>query len=168
MTKYPFSLSDISRASGVNAQTLKGWIARGYHTGGGFTGGGGPGQHRGFSAQAAIEFAVVANIAEVSHQPRDIEGIFRLAQRFAQSGNQARLPGMPFHWKKGRTMLGVSADKLAVALRENGSDFYSTLRVELGTPNFVILDASKIFATVCERLGLDPIAEMNAVYGKTE
>ncbi|WP_283178478.1 hypothetical protein [Gemmobacter sp. 24YEA27] len=121
----------------------------------------------------------VANEIVNRLKPRDSKVAFDAAMRFAYIGNAAsgyvgdardyrdeRVPGMPFHYSRGRTILVMHEARTDVVLEsELESPFANSEAIA------VLIDVSAIFDRVCARLmrmtsdkGWHPNAVMDAAY----
>lgn len=162
-----FSLAETHAGVGVNIQTIKAWLNKGYPAGENIKGGGGRGLRRRFTIQTIMEMAVANAIAENTFGTRDMGGCFVAARRFAHTGENGRMPGIPFHHNLGETYILVAPDSTAVVLDDDELTF-AMARAEIGggQSSFIALDASSLFRHVVDRLPITQSAEqlMDSLY----
>jgi hypothetical protein len=138
-------------------------------------GGDGSGKHRRFSLHAVIHFAVGVELINLGLSP---VVAFRSAARFAYFGRYAednlprqnRPPAFPFHYSNGKTLLVIPAGKAdraeVIAIPGESLRLSDVPEVEGGTLAFVAVDVGKVFSRALHALGMDPEAELRAVYGE--
>lgn len=183
-----FPLGRTAEALDVSPETIKSWLHRGLMIGHdvedapapapAIDGGGGRGMRRSFSINAIMQMAV-ANEIITRLKVRDSKFAFDAALRFAHTGHgvagysgevldyrQMRLPGLPFHYSLGRTVL-IIGDSGAEVVPE--SELESPFNH--GEIIVVMVDVSVIFDRVCARLmqmtgdkGWHPNAILDAAY----
>lgn len=175
--KPTFTTGDLLKATGVTRNGFQTWMRRGEirFLDGNMQGGEGAGNHRRFSLAALMHFAVGVELARCG-QP--VSSSFQAAERFAYFGQYAednltrqnRPPAFPFHYSNGKTLLIVpagQADRTEVIAIPGGSLRLSDVpEVEGGTLAFAAVDVGKVFSRTLHALGMDPEAELRAVYGE--
>lgn len=176
-----FQLGEVAEAIAASPNTIKSWLHRSLvvsqeDSEPAVEGGRDAGTRRSFSIQAVMQMAVAKEIIDFGI--RDTERSFNAAAAFAHVGKGPsgwvgeepdlrglRLPGMPYHYSLGKTVLIVTDNGGKVELARN-------LDILLVcTPACMVVDVSEIFDQVCARLmnmtgnkGFHPSALMDAAY----
>lgn len=160
-----FSAADVAEAAEISPNSLQNWLKRGVIVGHrNIEGGGSPGRHRRFSWFNVMEIAIAGQLIETGLQPSDA---FQAGAMFAHTapgksgwvGGRAdktplRLPGAPFHYSHGDTMLAVRGDRTLVAAVSDFRDHMHML-AKMGRPKgLVIINVTQIFVQVVQNLGL--------------
>lgn len=162
MNQERFQLGQVAEIIDTSPQTIKTWVARGVIVSSvdgeaGIEGGREEGSRRSFSIHAVMQMSVAK--ALISFGFRDTERAFDAAARFAHVGHgpsgwvgepmdarKQRLPGMPYHYSLGHTLLLITEDTARVVLEGDIKTWID------GKPVGMITDLSVIFDQVCGRL----------------
>lgn len=159
-----FSTGQVATAAGVSAANLQTWIRRHLiigHKDHPIEMPGGPGYRRNFSFYNVMEIAIAKALIDLGV---DLVDAFRASVRFAHSGNEMRMPGVPFDGPVS-TLLCVSGDRSAIVEWSPGDDVLSDVRDQLGGPDgFVLLEVLPVFDRVAVALGYHPQAIIEAAY----
>lgn len=158
-----FNQGTAARLAGVTSSNIQNWIKRESIIGqdAGFEGAGKRGKPREFSFRAVMQIAVGKAFQDAGMK-KDADGALHCAGKFAHTGTlqsgdlPVRLPGLPCHYRHGRTLLANGDGKPVqefVWRRDQGEDIYFKIRASLDTSRFVTVDATEVFEEVCERLG---------------
>lgn len=176
-----FQLGEVAEVIAASPNTIKSWLHRDLvasqeDSDPAVEGGRDAGTRRSFSIHAVMQIAVAKEIIDFGM--RDTERAFLAAAVFAHVGKGPsgwvgekpdmpgqRLPGMPYHYSLGKTVLIVTDNGGKVELAHN-------LDILLVcTPACMVVDVSEIFYQVCARLvkmtgnnGFHPSALMDAAY----
>lgn len=159
-----FSASQVSELTLVPGASIQNWVKRKLIVGhrgiaGGIEGGGSQGRHRQFSYFNVIEISLLNELVAAGLSPSDAAGA---ASTFAHTGGKGaeaqqldRVPGLPFHFNHGETILAVGADKdrVATELWDPGSNYdtFGQIRHAVGA-SFTAIDASQVFIGIAARL----------------
>ncbi len=175
--KQNFTLAQIGEILEKSPGTMRTHITRGLVTGQGprDTRGGKPANKHGrFSFYTLMEFALAYHLNE--KLGLQLDQSFEHAVSFTHLGNSAdssglpdRRPALPFHHEHGDTICAISEKAtIEVPLDEkSGAHLYYTLRSRLGSDDFIVVNASRIFERVCWRMSMDYRAVLDEAYGET-
>ena len=166
-----YQTGDVVKATGVLNSTLQTWIRRdrivGHRESGEEVGGAGsPGRYRQFSFRNIMEIALAKSLLDCGM--RDMDAVFRIGMTYAHTGSDQRVPGMPYHWSRGRTIIGYCAETNMVddEIWQPGTDVYLNLGAKTrAKTGLILLDFSEVYQLVCHRLGYDPAEQINEAYG---
>lgn len=170
-----FSLAELSKATDVNAQTIKAWLNNGYASEDNIQGGGGRGNHRRFTFDMAMEIALADAINKATYGTRDMRGCFQAAQVFSVGDAAAgwgkpeqitmeRHGGFPHHPRQGNTFLFASGDTHSVELVPVGGVDLASVLAGFGVPALVAVNATTVFGKVAARLDIDAMEALDAAY----
>ncbi|MBZ0123842.1 MAG: hypothetical protein K8F31_08145 [Roseovarius sp.] len=169
-----FTLSHASLLAGVNAQTLKSWLAKGWASGN-FKGGEGAGNKRLFTWENIAEFSLVAS-ANRLFGTRDMPGLFRAANFYAygSGGGEAyglpdRLPGFPYHYNHGKTWVALTPNgyfDMPDAPHGEARNVLEEFKRHVSGPGFVTINMSDVFYSQCAAIDLDPREVLAKEYGE--
>lgn len=172
-----FSTGDLLEVSGMPRATVQSYLHRADFVidPAEVDGGDGTGKHRRYTRAAVMHFAVAA---ELIRKGIAVKPAFQAAARFAylgeaQEGNlptDNRPPACPFHHSKGRTLLiilpGQAEQAQVIAVARGVLRLSDVPEDETGLAAFFALDVGQVFARTVRALGIDPDAELRAVYGE--
>lgn len=170
-----FDTSAVARACGVTANVVHNYLKRDLlsEVRGQVTGGGGRGKGKHFTFYNVMEVAIARALMEAWGQGKgDPERAFIAAEQFAHFGEEydglRRHPAVPFEGS-GHTLFVVGSEgqtrELFIPSGVPGADYHSIWR-EIRSPNFTIINASRVFETVVERLGADPADALAECYAE--
>lgn len=172
-----YTAQTVALATGATAKQITDWTNQGLIIGQNKRPG--RGRAREFSWFNVMEVAAAMALMEIGiRSPADA---FRFAQHFAHfgdggggwvgrdDGEPERLPGVPFHHGRGRTILCVAGGEAHIALVRHRKPFdLEALRWSLGRPiAMIVLDVTEIFRAVTLRMSLDYGEVLDAVYSDT-
>lgn len=171
-----FTLAQIAEALGKNPATPRTHINRGYVVAQGprapekkDEGGKPEGKHRRFSFFAASQFAMAYKLEAAGLQ---LPKAFEYAAEFAHGGGDGlfglpeRFPGLPFHHNHGTTIFAAGCGRGCEDLWKHGGgyDTYGNIRSRLKCDDFVTVNASAVFNTLCRGLGVQPREALDEAY----
>lgn len=158
-----FSTGQVLAAAGMANPGLQTWIRRGMivgHKDRPIDMPGSPGIRRTFTFHNVMEIATAKALVDVGAELIDA---FRAAAMFAHTGDEERLPGLPFA-NDAYTLLCMAGDRSTVVEWEPGTDVLANIRHDLGRPlGFVILQVNPLFDRVTSSLGYHPEAVLDHV-----
>lgn len=168
-----FTTGQVVAATGLPNHTLQSWLKRNMLTGNPvepIEGGGTSGAHRKFSFFTVMEIAVAKALTDLGVSATDA---LKTAQHYAHfgrgplPGSPERRPSLPYmnHGKAARTLICAAGGRAVEVVWEVGKDFMSSVRWNLQSPAFVIVEADAIFEHACQALGYDPREVMTFAYG---
>lgn len=172
-----FTLAQIAEALGKNPATLRTHINRSYVVAQG------PralkddgksdkpeGKHARFGFYTFMEFALAYRLEALGFQPVTA---FKYAAQFAHGSGggdvfdmPSREPGLPFHYSHGKTIFAVGCGRSWEDLWKPGEEYdtYGQIQRHLNCDDFVTVNASEVFDTVCGALRVHPYLALDAAY----
>ncbi|MFG1280600.1 MerR family transcriptional regulator [Xanthobacter autotrophicus] len=161
-----FVTGQVLEAADVTNSALQSWIRRGLivgHRGQSIDMPGSPGIRRKFSFFNVIEIALAKALIDVGVE---LAAAFQAASDFAHSGDENRLPGLPFTGER-HTLLCVAGQRSTVFAWTPGQDPTADIQNELGWPlGWSTVDVGEVFNRVAVALGHHPQAVIDEEYGE--
>lgn len=161
-----FSTGQVVEAAGVSAPNLQTWLRRGLiigHRDHPIEMPGSPGYRRNFEFFNVMEIAVAKALIDLGV---DLGDAFRAGAMFAHTGDEERMPSVPFNGPV-FTLLFVAGDCSTEIAWTPGEDALSKARSELGRPDgFTVLEVNPVFDRAAVALGYHPEAIIEAAYGR--
>lgn len=151
-----FNTGQVLKAADVTNASLQTWIRRGAiigHKGHEIENPGSPGYRRSFSFHNVMEIATAKALIDIGV---DLSDAFHAGAMFAHTGDEHRLPGLPFT-AEAYTLLCVARNHSDVVAWKPGTDILANIRLALHGPlGFVVLQMNPLFDRVTVALGYHP------------
>ncbi len=139
----------------------------------------GTGNRRALSWFNLMEVAIATEVLKITPS---VQFAFEAAQSFAHLGegqtgsfddaandHEPRIPGLPWHHSRGHTLLAIWHDGSRVVLNQQFDPVTVTGGDNLADPPpaFVVVNVTRIFQAVCDRLALLPSEILDEAYPET-
>lgn len=166
-----FTLERIGEIVGKNPSTLRTHISRGYVVGTGprqSAGNKDRGKHERFSVNTLTEFALAYRLEQAG---LGLKLAFDYAGQFAHSGGSVRLrlgaadetrrlPGLPYHYRHGDTLMGMLGGQSDEVLEraDQIEELHTNLALRAGLTRsapLIVVNVTDFFRELCGALGLD-------------
>lgn len=175
-----FTAQSVALATGATPKEIANWADRGLITG--HREPLGKGVKRAFSWFSVMEIGGAKALMEIGvKSPADAFAASQLFSHvsggYGESGGWAgdqvadeashRLAGLPYHHEKGVTYICVSAGRSEVHVSEDGKLNLNEVQRSLGNElGFIVLNMSRLFREIVQRMALDYREVLDEAYGK--